>query len=163
MVAASSPLAGGVAISRLHHQLFMIVSPLVGAVLPPTLAVNGAASGLSRKYTQLAFIGCGFAVLLGSVIGSAPGVFLRIFGPEYAGMETSVRLLALRWDWITPPALLIPTNVAALAASVLIFPLGQLNGYFSMCILVQGVMLVTVAAWAAWCLRSKIATSRSPH
>jgi O-antigen/teichoic acid export membrane protein len=178
LVADSSAVAGAGALSRLH-QLFMIVTALVGAVLAPTLAVHGAASGLLRKYMHLAFIGCGFAVLLGSVIGSAPGVFLRIFGPEYAGMETAVRLLAVSSTlstmagaiatlnaargWITPPALLIPTNVAALAASVVIFPLGQLNGYFSMHILVQGVMLVTVVAWAVWCLRTKIAAPRSIH
>jgi hypothetical protein len=147
----------------------MIVPALVGSVLAPRLAILTEASALQRTYMLLAAIGCSVAVVIGVAIASLPTLLLSIFGPEYAGMEGAVRLLAVSSTlgtmagvlaalngargWITPPLLLIPTNLTALAASVVLFPLGQLNGYFSMHILVQGIMLLTIADWAVWCLR----------
>jgi O-antigen/teichoic acid export membrane protein len=173
IVSSSAVVAGIGALSRLH-QLFLVVVALSSAMLAPRFATCQQSKNLPFEFMRLALVGGSVAVIIGGIIYAFPDLMLIPLGESYAGYTLEVRLLSVSSalasivavlsalnnarGWIIPPYLVIALNAVSVIGGLAVFPIHKLSGYFSMHILIQTIMLMTVSGWSIHSLvkRSRI-------
>jgi len=133
--------------------IFSVLSAITGELVLPAFARIQSVYQLRRRYFQIVSCYLALSVVSVAVVAAFPRQILSVLGRQYSGLYTEAvlmtvcsvvtmtagLLLAINYAraWIVPPALLIPSTIAAQVATLAFLNLST----------VKGVLLFTMYSW----------------
>jgi O-antigen/teichoic acid export membrane protein len=175
---STASVAGAGALSR-FHQVFIFVPTVVATVFSPRLARASGRGQRTRLMIVFTFVGwlSAFSIFAFLFVFASP--LLSLLGPKYAGLQTEFRMLMASSclytmagscsgllntrGWITPPQLLIATDILFTVVAIIFCDVATLRGFTLMhCILALGSLTVAVV-WTVYCLLNKSTDETLKH
>lgn len=168
---STAGVAGAGALGK-FHQFFVFVPAVVATVLNPRLARVRGEEARTRKTLLFTAIGWLGALFIWLILMVCAGPLLGLFGSNYAGLQTELRILMSSScmfimagvligllntrGWIMPPALVIGTDLCFSTLAILTCQVSTLKGFTIMNCILHGGALLTAVGWLLFCLRNRL-------
>ena len=159
-------VAGAGAIAK-FHQFFNFPIAAVVMLLHPRLAKAASPRERNQKLLLFTSLGWAGALLTLCFLVTCAGPLLRLFGNEYSGLVSDMRILMsgsamlvmaamLRElmgcrGWIISPVYLVASDFVSLVAAILFGNASSLHGYAVMNCIMHGGALLSAVGYACYC------------